>query len=62
MEMTSPKMVKEVQKLTGRIAPLNRFVSKTTDKCLPFFRTPKQAFTWTEECENAFQERTYIYI
>ena len=48
LEMTSPKMVKEVQKLIGWIAALNRFVSKTTEKCLPFFRTLKQAFTWTE--------------
>ena len=37
LDMTSPKIVKEVQKLTRRIATLNRFVSKVTDKCLPFF-------------------------
>ena len=41
LEMMSPKTVKEVQKLTGRIAALNRFVSKATDKCLPFFKTMK---------------------
>ena len=41
LEMASPKIVKEVQKLTGRIAALNRFVSKATDKCLPFFKTLK---------------------
>ncbi|XP_075663358.1 uncharacterized protein LOC142632932 [Castanea sativa] len=54
--MTSPKIVKEVQKLTGRIAALNRFVSKATDKCLPFFKTLKQAFVWIDECEAVFQE------
>nr|XP_023929639.1 uncharacterized protein LOC112040950 [Quercus suber] len=54
--MESPKTVKEVQKLTGRIAALNRFVSRATDKCLPFFKTLKQAFEWTDECEAAFQE------
>ena len=54
--MTSPKTVKEVQKLTGRIATLIRFVSRATDKCLPFFKTLKQAFAWTNECEAAFQE------
>ena len=54
--MTSPKTVKEVQKLTRRIAVLNRFVSKAMDKCLPFFKTLKQAFAWTDECEIAFQE------
>ena len=56
MEMTSPRTVKEVQKLTGRIAALNRFVSKATDKCLPFFKTLKQSFTWMKECKKAFQE------
>ena len=54
--MTSPKTVKEVQKLIGRIAALNRFVSKVTEKCLPFFKTLKQAFAWTDECEAIFQE------
>ena len=58
LEMMSPKTVKEVQKLTGRIAALNRFVSKATDKCLPFFKTLKQAFTWMEECKKAFQDRS----
>ena len=53
--MTLPKTVKEVQKLTGRITALNRFVSRATDK-LPFFKTLKQAFAWADECEAAFQE------
>ena len=56
LDMTSPRTDKEVQKLTGRIAALNRLVSKATDKCLPFFKTLKQAFAWTDECEVAFQE------
>ena len=54
--MASPRTVKEVQKLTGRIAALNRFVFRATDKCLPFFKTLKQAFAWIDECEAAFQE------
>ena len=53
--MTSLRSVKEVQRLMGRIAALNRFVSRATDKCLPFFKTLKQAFHWTDECEAAFQ-------
>ena len=56
LDMTSLKTVKEVQKLTGRIAALNRFVSRATNKCLPFFKTLKQAFAWTDECETTFQE------
>ena len=56
INMASARTVKEVQKLTERIAALNRFVSRATDKCLPFFKTLKQAFAWTDECEAAFQE------
>ena len=56
INMVSPRTVKEVQKLTGRIAALNRFVTRATDKCLPFFKTLKRAFAWTDECEAAFQE------
>jgi hypothetical protein len=56
LEMTPPKIVKEVQSLTGRVAALNRFVSRATDKCLPFFKTLKKAFTWTDECQNSFEE------
>ena len=54
LEMASPRTVKEVQKLIGRIVTLNRFVLRATDKCLPFFKTLKQAFTQTEECEKSF--------
>ena len=56
LDMASPKTVKEVQKLTRRIAALNRFIFKAIDKCLPFFKTLKQAFYWTDECETTFQE------
>ena len=35
MEIKSPKRVKEVQSLTRKVAALNRFISRATDKCLP---------------------------
>ena len=54
--MVSPWTVKEIQKLTGRIAALNKFVSRAMDKCLPFFKTLKQAFALTDECEVTFQD------
>ena len=44
INMASPKTVKEVQKLTGRIAALNKFISKEMEKCLSFFKTLKKAF------------------
>ena len=44
MEMKPPRNVKEVQSLNGKVAALNRFVSRATDKCLPFFHTLKKSF------------------
>ena len=41
MEMAPPRNIKEVQSLNGKIETLNRFVSRVTDKCLPFFHTLK---------------------
>ena len=38
LSMEPPKNVKEEQSLNGQVAALNRFVSKATDKCLPFFK------------------------
>ena len=38
LDMPPPSNIKEVQRLTGRIVALSRFVSKATDKCRPFFR------------------------
>ena len=51
MEMAPPRNVKEVQILNGKIAMLNRFVLRATDKCLPFFCTLKKSFEWTTECQ-----------
>ena len=50
LEMTPPKNIKKVQSLNSRVAALNRFVSRETDKCLPFFKILKKAFEWTDEC------------
>ena len=56
MELEPPRTVKEVQSLNGKIAALNRFVSKATNKCLPFFRTLRKSFKWTDECQKAFKD------
>jgi hypothetical protein len=56
LEIPSPRTMKQLQQLTGRLAALNRFVSRSSDKCLPFFKVLKKAFNWTEECERAFGE------
>ena len=56
--MEPPKRIRDVQKLTGRIAALGRFVSKSGDKCLPFFKALKKVknFKWTDESQVAFDE------
>ena len=54
IELEPSRTIKEVQSLNGKIAVLNRFVSKATDKCLPFFRTLRKSFEWTDECQMAF--------
>ncbi len=55
LEMQSPRTIKQLQQLTGRVVALNRFISRSTDKCLPFFKILKKAFSWSEECEEAFK-------
>ncbi|GKV11460.1 hypothetical protein SLEP1_g22719 [Rubroshorea leprosula] len=37
-KMEPPKSVKDIQRLTGNVATLHRFISKSVDKCLPFFK------------------------
>ena len=56
MEMTSSTSIKEVQSLNGKVAGLNRFVSRATDKCLPFFRMLKKSFERIAECQQAFED------
>ena len=54
----SPRCIKDVHKLTGRIAALNRFISKSSERCYPFFNTLRKnkAFEWNDECEKALQD------
>jgi hypothetical protein len=58
LNMQSPRTIKEVQQLTGRIAALMRFLPASARKCLPFFRTLRheEEFHWNTECQEAFQE------
>ena len=61
LNMPSPSGIKEVQRLTGRIAALSRFISRASDKCQPFFQVLKKAFQWDAKCEEAFAAlKTYL--
>jgi hypothetical protein len=56
--MRPPARVKDVQKLTGSLATLSRFISRLAERALPFFKLllKSEPFSWTEEAEQAFQE------
>jgi hypothetical protein len=50
MEMQDPVSVKDVQKLTGRVAALNKFIPRAAERSLPFFQVLRSAknFQWSE--------------
>ena len=57
IDMQSPSKTKEVQSLTNRVASLSRFISRATDKCLPFFDSLKgsKRFLRDDKCVKAFR-------
>jgi hypothetical protein len=57
-DMEAPATIKDVQKLTGCMAALNRFISRLREIGLPFFKLLKRQdkFQWTEEDERALQD------
>ncbi|GJY81003.1 reverse transcriptase domain-containing protein [Tanacetum coccineum] len=61
LQLPSPRIIKEVQSLNGKLASLNRFLSKSAEKSLPLFKTLKKCikkidFHWTPEAEQAFKQ------
>ncbi|KAL0431289.1 UNVERIFIED_CONTAM: Transposon Ty3-I Gag-Pol polyprotein [Sesamum radiatum] len=63
MDIGPPSSINEVQRLTGKIAALSRFISKSAEKGLPFFKTLRKVknFEWTKECQQAFEYlKTYL--
>nr|KYP51750.1 Retrovirus-related Pol polyprotein from transposon 412 family [Cajanus cajan] len=63
IQMQSPQMVKEVQRLVGRLVSLSRFIPKLAEKEGPIFtllKKPKD-FRWMDQCEEAFQSfKTFL--
>ncbi|KAL0337481.1 UNVERIFIED_CONTAM: hypothetical protein Scaly_2023200 [Sesamum calycinum] len=58
LQMGSPRTIKDVQKLTDMVASLARFISRSADRNLPFFRTLRKVkdFQWTGEYEQALRD------
>ena len=53
-----PKWIKDVRRLTGCVAAMSRFISKSAERALPFFKILKKAgpMEWTPEAEAALQD------
>jgi hypothetical protein len=58
LRMEPPKSRKGAQRLTGRLASLNRFVSRSVERNLPFIEVLKSAkvFQWGPTQQKAFEE------
>jgi hypothetical protein len=58
IEMQDPVSVKDVQKLTGRVAALNGFIPKAAERSLTFSQVLRSTknFQWSETQKQAFQE------
>jgi hypothetical protein len=56
--MKAPTCIKDVQKLTGCMAALNRFISRFGEWGLPFFKLLKhqEKFVWTPEADQALAQ------
>jgi hypothetical protein len=54
--MKPPTCIKDVQKLTGCMATLSRFISRLGEKGLPFFKLLKaqEKFIWSDDADIAF--------
>lgn len=57
-DMTAPRSVREVQRLSGRIAALSRFISRSAHRSYHFFQVLRKArrFEWNEQFDKAFTE------
>ena len=58
VQMRPPTTKKEVQKLTGCMAALSRFIARLGEKGLPFFKLLRkhEGFEWSNEANTAFED------
>src|SRR3954464_15736556 len=56
--MEQPKNLKQVQKFTGCLASLSRYLSRLGEKAIPLYQLMKKSekFTWTPQASKAFRE------
>ena len=58
LEMPSPRTLREIKGLQGRLGYIRRLISTLSRKCRPFSWLMKKRvdFVWDVECEGAFQD------
>ncbi|GJX66762.1 reverse transcriptase domain-containing protein [Tanacetum coccineum] len=67
LSLLSPKCLIDVQKLNEKLASLNRFLAKSAEKSLSFFKTlkkctKKSGFHWTAEAEKTFRQMKQLIV
>jgi hypothetical protein len=64
MDMALPQSTKYIQRLIGRLVALNRFISRSAERSLPFLKTLCGAkdFTWGPEQAVAFESLKQYFI
>nr|GEW14726.1 reverse transcriptase domain-containing protein [Tanacetum cinerariifolium] len=67
LSLPSPTCLKDMQRLNGKLASLNRFLSKSAEKSLPFFKTLKKCtkksdFQWITEAKSAFKQMNKLIV
>ncbi|RVW46332.1 Transposon Tf2-2 polyprotein [Vitis vinifera] len=57
METPPPRNKKEIQRLTGKLVALGRFIARFTDELRPFFLAIRKAGAhgWTDSCQSALE-------
>ena len=56
--MNKPRNLKDVQKFTGCLASISRFLSRLGEKAIPLYELMKKTdkFIWTPQADEAFKD------
>ncbi|GJR91005.1 reverse transcriptase domain-containing protein [Tanacetum coccineum] len=68
-DMQSPRTLREMYRLSGKLVALKRFLSRSAERSLPLFESlkditkeNKDEYRWTESAEKAFQEMKKVIV
>jgi len=57
LDLPSPKMIRDVQKLNGKVTAISRFIPKVAQRSLPLYQLLRKnkAFQWTKSAKKPFR-------